>query len=978
MATWYADYEAGSLNNSGDSFAVTLALTDLVATGTTTVTSVTGGFTGLATRRIFIVGVGGRTISSVTDNNTAVLNASVPAGTYSANVGGRRTTMDSFTTTNCQGYAAGDTVRMKSSPAPTSLSAVGNWADCSPTVVLMGGSGTVIADCETAWTASANVTATADATIFKVGSKSAKIDVAAGFSTGLAAYFPTGSLNLSANQILSFWFRQSAGTNIVAGDITIRLCSDTAGVSTVNTLSCPALPVGGSAAGAKDVWVPMAVDLGSAMGASIQSIAIYIAVDRGASTYYFDDFKVWTAPNLTKSIDNCDSGWTASSNVTILNATSRKEGTFGRDIAVASGFTTGMAAYGTISAVDLSAYTQVSFVLRQSAGTLLATGGATLRLCSDTAGVTTVNSIAIPALTGSSTHLWHRIVVDTGGSLGASIQSVAFDINVDVGAMTFQLDNIIACKDSTSADAITHQSLIGRPNSTGAGGTDADTWYCIRSIVNNTITLETGPNSSAATASRGYYGGTVNPPAFDTCYKRETTKTAYVGSGSTAVQSPQISGSAGSPVTWSGGWNSTDMSTQTGETWFDGRNGLGNGIYTGSQTYLTLSKIGCVRYTVGVYTDNGASSDITLQAVHTNCCTTGIYLYTRWSLVSMWACNNSAHGVASGFSTYNNVTGDNIVGHNNIGSGVSLDGLFSVMEDINCCNNGTYGCYFGQNSTTGGGQESNSSYRNVTTDQNFGGVVYGGATGEIHTLVSTGNASTGVSLQPKSNGLRIYSATLANNASSSLTASTALAGQCYLFNSTFGDATEVGSVMSWSDYKILSTRHDATDNNHWGFTDGGTFNSQVSVRRTASGIAWQMNPTSTNRSATYPLRMSLGAYTVPAALCTIKCWLRRTNTGLTMKLVCPGGRLPGVVSDVSSAMTASADTWEEITITFTPTSAGVIELEVWCYGGTTYTGYVDDLTVNGVAIPLDQGWQGRPFQDAVASPSGTRTYASVG
>jgi len=57
-----------------------------------------------------------------------------------------------------------------------------------------------------------------------------------------------------------------------------------------------------------------------------------------------------------------------------------------------------------------------------------------------------------------------------------------------------------------------------------------------------------------------------------------------------------------------------------------------------------------------------------------------------------------------------------------------------------------------------------------------------------------------------------------------------------------------------------------------------------------------------------------------------------------------GGQIAGVASDVVSAMTAAADTWEELTISFTPTAAGVVEIEAQAYGGTTESVYVDDMS----------------------------------
>ena len=51
-------------------------------------------------------------------------------------------------------------------------------------------------------------------------------------------------------------------------------------------------------------------------------------------------------------------------------------------------------------------------------------------------------------------------------------------------------------------------------------------------------------------------------------------------------------------------------------------------------------------------------------------------------------------------------------------------------------------------------------------------------------------------------------------------------------------------------------------------------------------------------------------------------------------------------------MTAAADTWEQISFTFTPTQKGVVEIEVYAFRNTTggtYLGYYDDLTVSQAA-----------------------------
>jgi len=108
-----------------------------------------------------------------------------------------------------------------------------------------------------------------------------------------------------------------------------------------------------------------------------------------------------------------------------------------------------------------------------------------------------------------------------------------------------------------------------------------------------------------------------------------------------------------------------------------------------------------------------------------------------------------------------------------------------------------------------------------------------------------------------------------------------------------------------------------------------------------------MDVTSTNRSSIYPLKFTIARVACNAnSQVTVSAWFRRSNTGLTMKLVCPGKQIAGVDSDVVASMTAAADTWERLTIQFTPTEKGVVEIEAWAYGGTTYSGYVDDVSVS--------------------------------
>ncbi len=64
-----------------------------------------------------------------------------------------------------------------------------------------------------------------------------------------------------------------------------------------------------------------------------------------------------------------------------------------------------------------------------------------------------------------------------------------------------------------------------------------------------------------------------------------------------------------------------------------------------------------------------------------------------------------------------------------------------------------------------------------------------------------------------------------------------------------------------------------------------------------------------------------------------------------------------------------------MTITFTPTAAGFVNIEAWAYGGTTDSVYVDDMTLPalpaGTTWPeLDYGNDAQPFAPNVITPSG--------
>lgn len=638
---------------------------------------------------------------------------------------------------------------------------------------------------------------------------------------------------------------------------------------------------------------------------------------------------VTLAGALTANIELCETAWTASANVTATISTTEKEGAYAAQIAFASGFTTGLAAYKALGgATDFSSYEQVSFWIRTNVA--IAVNTLTLRLCSDTVGAVTVDTIAIPAIPGINR--WQVVTVDTGGALGNSIQSVALYAELDPGTPTILLDDIIACKASSSADSLTLSSLISKNNAAQGG---AEGFYGIRSIDGTTVILDTDTNAQAPTG-KGYSGTTETVAS----YKRETIKTAVAPSSSTQVQVLQDSGTSGNLIEYQGGWN-VATTTQDGETYFDGQNGNGNGIHLSSKSYNLLNYLSVCRYKYGIYFSSSNNNIIT-TLTNANNNNYGIYFFSSNSntIVTLRNVNNNSnYGIYMGDSNGNTVTTLTNANNNNY-CGVVFDNSHNnTIATLTNTNNNGYGVYFvncNNNTITTLTNANDNGYYGIYFDESNDNT--------IKTLTNTNNNEYGIYFYHSSNN---HIMTLNTTGNSSAGIYNGHLGTNYIRNATIVEATEVTGFTLYADMRIYSWRHDNTDDNHWIFTDGGTINSQTATRHTASGIAWKFIITSSNRSSSYPLKLKIAEVAVNAnALVTVKAWLKKDHaTDVAAKLVCPGGQLTGIASDVIATKTDDTN-WEQLTITFTPTQAGVIEIEAWAYyvSGNSNV-YVDDFSV---------------------------------
>ena len=159
------------------------------------------------------------------------------------------------------------------------------------------------------WTASTNVTtelATSTGywstnTRIKSRNYSNKISIGADFTTGKAAYFATGTLDLSGYQQISFWVGQDSGTRSQpqSPNVSLHLCTDTQGDVGVHSM---AIYTGQDSLTNDGFWRVMKKDFETNLNSSIQSVALYVDSDSGAQNFYIDNVIASKAASANDSI----------------------------------------------------------------------------------------------------------------------------------------------------------------------------------------------------------------------------------------------------------------------------------------------------------------------------------------------------------------------------------------------------------------------------------------------------------------------------------------------------------------------------------------------------------------------------------------------------------------------------------------------------------------------------------------------------
>lgn len=838
-----------------------------------------------------------------------------------------------------EGLAAGDVLRVMAAPDPTLL---GNatWTKLSRTVTLASAVTANIWDCGTAFPYFSTNASSLTTTGSKEGSLSAGVRFASGFTTGAACrktlHCAGGSVASGAHRYWRIYVTAANGSTYTAiCEVELRASAggadETGSGTAASSSNYPTLTPdkafdnstvqanGWASNGGFPCW--LSYDFGAGVTKEIVEVAIHFNVSG-----FLDQSP--TAWSLQYSDDN--SAWTTAFDVSSLWTVNNTQQVFTR-----------------VNGYDFSAYQQVSFSMYNTVA--LAAGCLSLQLCSDFAGTTPVHTIAIPAT--PTANQWQKITVDTGAALNSAVASIVVYANTDPGTPDVYFDNILACKASSSADALTLTSLIGKvhnlswvastayalndkriptqPNRNGfvykvttAGTTSGteptwpldvglsvtdgsvvwqcvdleDTWYGIKSINGTTVLLDQGHNSSAS-AGRGYSETTETVAT----YRRETIRPASQNGG-TFDFLQWFNGTGNAPITVSGGWDRTNMSVQSGQTWVDGRNGTPLMLGIDGKSHVVIENMNYVFASIGIRNNNGDTVNVTARNCHCNhMASFGFYWYYSTFRCRMIGCSANCNESVG------------IVGE---------DPMEIEFWRVTSRGNASYGTHHNDF-----GIRLRGNYYYAKNNVGWGLVMNNaGAACNLGNFVTENNSSGGFQVPGFGGGPHFY-----------------------FYNALINESTKYGGFTNYEGTVIYSERHQQVAGASFQQFERGTIQSTTAQRDGATGRAWVFNPTSTICTSAYPLYLLLDGVGVAggsAVSVTIRC--RRDNTNIVGKLVLEGGTVPGVGDDVVVTCAPSINTWTtSSTLTFTPTEDCAVTLKFLVYDGvnTNNSFWIDNISV---------------------------------
>ena len=378
--------------------------------------------------------------------------------------------------------------------------------------------------------------------------------------------------------------------------------------------------------------------------------------------------------------------------------------------------------------------------------------------------------------------------------------------------------------------------------------------------------------------------------------KLGVTDTGPAAASTTQIQVVSSSGNSSNFLYISGGWDLSTQ-TQTGQTWFRQMHGTfttrnGYGLYMTGKSYTNLDKLNFLRYYYGISYVSSSNNTITSATCNSNN-NSGIYYNgSSNNTITSATCNsNNNYGIYYTGSNNNTITSATC-NSNNTNSGIYYNGSSNnTITSATCNSNNNYGIYYSSSSNN-----------------------------TIYSLSTTGNTTAGIYADSANN--ICHSATIAE--------STKVAtGTTYYANTRQYINNLGGYSYVYSNYATANSQNASA---------GGT------------GKEWKLAITGAARGTNYPFYIPIARVAVASSgKVTVKVYFKKSGTGIAGALRCRYGQIAWSDGTSDITVTCPNDTSRnQVTLEFTPTEAGVVEIEAgaWHVSSTSQTVIIDDIEIS--------------------------------
>jgi hypothetical protein len=550
-------------------------------------------------------------------------------------------------------------------------------------------------------------------------------------------------------------------------------------------------------------------------------------------------------------------------------------------------------AFFATGTLDLSAYQQISLSFRNSVA-IADNARLTISLCSNADGTGVVDVFKIPAIPTTTAFVPLTLTKEGGGNLGNSIKSILLSTGTSSpgNSTNFVISNVIACK----TDGVNLQSIVS-PSSAAQGGLVP--YFPVWSISGDALTLA-GSLTTPLNTSHDISGTIAT-------YKRETIK--YYTTA--ALNTLQKGGDMGNPIIFDHGYN-TSTGAKDGETYVDCVSSSVSSncfLLTGNIGNFTINNLGFVR-TLALLRSSTSGSAI-LQGVTINNCNNVVSQGPFSGIIFKGVTINGYRHLNSGTNTALTAYDSNF-------DNIAFYSSLSTREVINSKFVNVYG-YANLSTLTGSYIENLYCYANTIGGSSL--LTFSANNGYIKNLIvddPTYNSKIASSTKAYIKNLSI---------TNDLTTIQTITGN-------FGDVrtfienknASAYRVAQGDGYKVITQASTLTNGS------GNEYKMVLEAGRTINAIDGR----NINFVGNYPIaRIAVNAN----KLVTVKGWFKKSHaTDIVAKLVCPGGYIAGVDTDEVATVANNTDE-QELTITFTPTEAGVVDIKSVFYSAETAINY---------------------------------------